>query len=60
MSFDITPVISLRQSLVAARVSLESQQPVMTLFPECRDEFLGYDQSVFSHFYQLFTVSWEA
>ena len=57
MSFDITLVISLRESFVYARVLPGSQQSVVTFFLEYQVKFLGHDRLVFIRFYQLFKVS---
>ena len=43
MSFDIIPVMSLRQFLMYARLSLGSQQSVAPFFPEYRFKCLAYD-----------------
>ena len=59
MSFDIITMVSLRQSLVSARVLSGSQQSTVTFLPKYQAKFLGYDRLVFSRFDQLCIVSWE-
>ena len=59
MSFDISMVVSLKQSLVAARVLSGSKQSVVTFIPKYSVNFLGFDRLVFIRLYQLFMVNWE-
>ena len=56
MSFDVTLMVSLRQSFVLARVSSESQKPVVKFFQKYRAKFLIYGRLVFIRFYHFFYV----
>lgn len=58
MSFNITPMLSLLDTC-QPRVSLESQQSMVTLSPEYQVRFLGYKRLVLICFYQVLMVSWE-
>ena len=53
MSFDVTLMVSLRQSFVLARVSSESQKPVVTFFQKYRAKFLIYGRLVFIRFFYV-------
>ena len=59
MIFDITLVVSLRQSLVYVRVLLELQQSVVAFFIECRVESLAYYRLLFIRFYQRLRMNWK-
>ena len=54
MSFDITPVILLRQSLVCHRVSSGSRSSVVAFFPENKLNFFGLNRLDFHSFLMAF------
>ena len=60
ISFDIIPVVSLRQPLVSTRFSSGLQHSLVTFFPKYNSKLLGYNRLVFIQFYQLFMVSWKS
>ena len=60
ISCNSTPVISLRKSLVFARISSPSRQCVMTVFVEYQENFFGFEGLVFIRFYQVFKLNLES
>ena len=58
MSFDITPLILLRESLVSTMVLQQSRQSVVTFFPGYWVKFRIFNRGYSIPFCQLFTVSW--
>ena len=59
MSFDINPVILLRQSLFSSRASLGLRKSAVTFFLKCWIELLWHKGLIFICFYWLFMMSLE-